>query len=295
MALPFRRLFSPRPREEAGPGPRIAVIGDDQARGVAQAMRILAPGARVRFVPTGDLRRAKLAGFDHVFAQPPAAPLAARIPGVHAKEFPVVVFTAFHPDVVRLEGISSPLGADHSAIALFGHRRGLSAEAILRLYREDVFARLGYLEAWDDAAAALIASGRAVGLDLADDLLRWSRRGLFMHGIDRPRVFVLADIAARLLREAGLPLRGVPVEAYGPDPLVDGPVWPVYPALATLYGIPGSTAFKRGQRRGEPPVVLGLDAFVAESLALYRRRRPEALRCRRLVEWEASAEICALF
>ena len=116
-----------------------------------------------------------------------------------------------------------------------------------------------------------------------------------MHGIDRPRGFVLADIAARLLREAGLPVRRVPVEAYGPDPLVDGPVWPVYPALATLYGVPGSTMFKRGQRRGEPPVVLDLDAFVAESLALYRTRRPEALHCPRLVEWEASPEIQALF
>jgi hypothetical protein len=290
LPLSFRRLFARRPREEeAGAGPRIAVVGDEQARGVAEAMRILATGARVRFIAKGDLGRGAITGFDHVFAQPhlPEPP--------RARLFPKVVFTAFHPDAVRIDGVPSPVGADHSAIALFGHRRGLNAEAIVRLYREDVFSRLGYLDAWDGAAAALVASGRAVGLDFADDLLRWARRGLFMHGIDRPRGFVLADIAARLLREAGLPVRRVPVEAYGPDPLVDGPVWPVYPALATLYGVPGSTMFKRGQRRGEPPVVLDLDAFVAESLALYRTRRPEALHCPRLVEWEASPEIQALF
>lgn len=271
------------------------VVGDDQARGVAEAMRILAAGATVQYVPTRDRRRGTLAGFDHVFAQPLAADVAARSPGVSPRTFPVIVFTAFHPDVVRIAGVPSPVGTDHSAIALFGHRRGLSAEAILRLYREDVFSRLGYFDAWDGAAAALIASGRALGFDLADDLLRWSRRGLFMHGIDRPHFFVLADLAARLLREAGLSIRNVPVEAYGPDPLLDGPVWPVYPALATLYGVPGSTAFKRGPRRGGSPAAIGLDAFVGESLALYRARRPEALRCRRLVDWEAAPEIRALF
>lgn len=290
MPLSLRRLLPRRARSEAaGSGPRVAVVGDEQARGVAEAMRILAPGIGVRFIQPSDLGRSALAGFDHVFAQP----RLAQAP--RARPFPRIVFTAFHPDAVRVEGVPSPLGADHSAIALFGHRRGLGAEAIVRLFREEVFSRLGYLDAWNGAAAALIASGRAVGFDFADDLPRWARRGLFMHAIDRPRLFVLADIAARLLREVGLPLRSVPVEAYGPDPLVEGPVWPVYPALATLYGVPGSTAFKRGQRRGEPPTVLDLDAFVAESLALYRTRRPEALRCPRLVEWEASSDIRALF
>lgn len=295
MPLSLRRLLPRRPRDEAaGTGPRIAVVGDEQARGVAEAMRILAAGARVRFVPASDLARTRT-GFDHVFAQPLAADLASRVAGGSPRTFPRIVFTAFHPDAVRLEGVPSPLGADHSAIALFGHRRGLSAAAIVRLYREAVLARLGYLEAWDGAAAALAAAGRAAGFDLAADLPRWARRGLFMHGIDRPHAFVLADIADRLLREAGLPRRRVPAEAYGPDPLVEGPVWPVYPALATLYGVPGSTAFKRGQTRGAPPAVLDLDAFVAESLTLYRTRRPAALTCRRLTEWEASPEIRALF
>ena len=324
MALSLRRLFArgarSRPADGEGSGPRIAVIGNCQARGVAEALRLLAPGARVRLIPMGEFGRrqrsldafaADLATCDHVFTQPfPAGffpeggseGLLERLP--RARLFPAIVFTAFHPDAVYVGDLASlahsrlapsPLGTYHSAIALYGYLRGFSAEATLALYREDVFARLGYLDAWDEAAADLIGASRAIGFDLSAELLRWSRTGLFMHNINHPRLSVLGDIAARLLREAGIAPRAVAVEAYAPDALLDDPIWPVYPAVATLYGVPGSLVFKRRQRGAAPPSVLGLDAFVHESFALYRRQRRESLTCHRVTHWANVPEIGALF
>lgn len=319
-ALPRPRIRRRAAEDGNLNGPVIAVIGNCQARGVADAVRILAPGARVRLIPMATLGQrdrsldafaAGLAACDHVFSQPfPAGffaegdseALRARLPRMRL--FPSIVFTAFHPDAVyvgdltsvaRVKLVPSPLGTYHSAITLFGFLQGLPQERIVGLFRADVFSRLGYLDAWDLAAADLIASSRAIGFDLSGDLLRWSRDGLFMHNINHPRLSVLGDVAARLLREAGLAPRPAAVEAYAPDALLDDAIWPVYPAVATLYGVPGSTVFKRRQRRNAPPEMLGLDAFVAESLALYRGQPRETLTCHRVEHWRGVPEIVSLF
>ncbi len=329
MALRLSRLLAAVPRSwtgRRGPdeiglnGPRIAVIGNCQAKGVAEAVRILAPGARVRLIPMSTLGRggqgldafaATLKACDHVFSQPfPAGffpeggsdALRERLPRMRL--FPSIVFTAFHPDAVyvgdlasvaRVKLVPSPLGSYHSAITLFGFLKGLPQERIVGLFREAVFSQLGYLDAWDLAAADLIASSRAISFDLSDDLLRWSRGGQFMHNINHPRLSVLGDIAERLLREAGIAPRSVAVEAYAPDALLDDAIWPVYPPVAILYGVAGSTVFKRRQRRGAAPETLGLDAFVAESLAIYRAQPRETLTCHRIEHWAASPEIRTLF
>ncbi|GJE70053.1 WcbI family polysaccharide biosynthesis putative acetyltransferase [Methylorubrum podarium] len=296
------------------------MIGNCQAKGVAEALRILLPGARVRLIPMSTLGRraggldafaATLGDCDHVFCQPfPAGffpeggseALRARLPRMRL--FPAIVFTAFHPDAVyvgdlasvaRVRLVPSPLGTYHSAITLFGFLQGLPRERIVGLFREEVFSRLGYLDAWDLAAADLIASSRAIGFDLSGELLRWSRGGLFMHNINHPRLSVLGDVAERLLREAGLAPRSVAVEAYAPDALLDDPIWPVYPPVATLYGVAGSTVFKRRQRRGAAPETLSLDAFVAESLAIYRDQPWESLTCHRVEHWRSLPDVRALF
>lgn len=296
------------------------MIGNCQAKGVAEALRILLPGARVRLIPMSTLGRraggldafaATLGDCDHVFCQPfPAGffpeggseALRARLPRMRL--FPAIVFTAFHPDAVyvgdlasvaRVRLVPSPLGTYHSAITLFGFLQGLPRERIVGLFREEVFSRLGYLDAWELAAADLIASSRAIGFDLSGELLRWSRGGLFMHNINHPRLSVLGDIAARLLREAGLAPRSVAVEAYAPDALLDDPIWPVYPPVATLYGVAGSTVFKRRQRRGAAPETLSLNAFVAESLAIYRDQPRESLTCHRVEHWRGLPDVRALF
>ena len=306
----------PDPRRD---GPRIVVIGNCQARGVARALSVLAPSARVELVAMGrlgkDWRTVQafadgLQACDHVFSQPiPAGyfpdggseELVGLLP--QARIFPAIVFAAFHPDLVYVGDLGaagsrlvpSPLHTYHSAMVLFGHLRGLEPARIAALFREEVFAALGYLDVWPVAADDLAAAGRSVGFDLAPEFLRWSRRGAFMHAINHPKLFVLADIAARLAREVGLTPAEVAVEAYLGDDLLDDAIWPIYPPIAAIYGLPGSYLFKRRGKAGEPPSLLGLEGFVAESLAIYRDTGPDQLRSHRTDHWDGQPEIRALF
>lgn len=309
--LPWTSTAARRPAPGRD-GPRIAVVGNCQARGVVRSLGILLPDARVTLFPAslpGKARRG-LRGYDHVFAQPLAgqapdaggrdAPLG--LPG--ARPFPAIVFSAFHPDMIYVGDLGakaesalvpSPLHSYHSAIVLFGYLRGLSAERIAGLFREDTFAFLGYLDTWPLAVDDLAASSKAVGFDLSAEIPRWSRRGAFMHTINHPKLFVLADIAARLAREAGLAPATLSVEAYLTDDLLNDAIWPIYPPVADAYGLHGSYLFKRRSTAGAVPSLLDLDGFVAESLAIYRTMPAGRLTCHRIEHWSGVPEIRAYF
>ncbi len=299
--------------------PRIAVIGNCQAEGVARSLRLLLPGAEVETILVAGLARrfgtidrlaSHLRSADHVFSHffpegfVPGGnvhALAERVPRLRL--FPTILFAGFHPDLVHVGDeaslrlsrlVPSPIGPYHSAIALQAFRRGLSVAATLRLYDGAVFERLGYFGLWQAGADYLLRTARDVGFGLDREFALWCRGGVFMHVINHPRLHVLGDIARRLAREAGLDPLDIAVEAYAPDGLVSESVWPVLPAIAERYGLAGSTLFK-GDGRRAPPRLLDLPEFVAESFALYARHRPEDLACARVAAWEADREIGALF
>lgn len=295
------------------------MIGNCQANGVAQSLRLLLPAAEVetillaglgrRFATVDRLAR-HLQGADLVFshffpdgfvAGGNVHALSERVPALRL--FPTILFSGFHPDLVHVGDeaslrlsrlVPSPVGAYHSAIALQAFRRGLSLEAALRLFSATVFERLGYFDHWETSAAYLLRSANDVGFGLDREFATWSRGGTFMHVINHPRLTVLADIARRLAREAGCEPLDIAIEAYAPDTLAAEPVWPVLPAIAERYGVAASTLFKGDGRRG-PPCLLDLPDFVAESFALYARHRPQDLRCTRLTAWESDPGIGAIF
>ncbi len=301
-------------------GPRIAVIGNCQAEGIAQALRLLLPSARVDLLPVASLSRnhetldrlrEHLTGCDHVFSQffPDGF-----VPGgnVHAlaagdrryRLFPTILFPGFHPDMVHVGDVAalsasrlvpSPVGPYHSAIALCAYLEGLDVAATLALFRDTVFARLGYYEAWADATTYLTGSARDIGFPLEREIAVWSRRGCFMHVLNHPKLFVLGDIARRLAREAGLAPLDIRIEDYLADDLAADAVWPLYPDIAARYGLPGATLFKRKGRPGAVPVLYDLPAFVARSFAIYARQSAEALACGRVAAWRSNPEVLALF
>lgn len=316
-ATPWRA----KPVDEAvRDGPRIAVLGNCQARGVAQAMRLFAPNSPVLFVPMGTLARdhghidallSTFAGCDHVFSQVFPAGL---IPGgdidtLRRHEprtvlFPTIVFSAFHPDMVyagRVEDLSalklarSPLGQYHSAIALCAHRLGLTAPQAARLFREDAFRHLGYLDQWEPAVREMVGGGASVGFGLEREMSRWGRRGAFMHVINHPKAFVIGDIARRLLAESGFAPEPVEIEDYLGDELARDVVWPVYPPIAEVYGIAGSYLFKTKPRGDAFPILYDLPGFLAASFALYDAADPADLACARVEAWIGVPEIVALF
>ncbi|KQT90631.1 hypothetical protein ASG59_01780 [Methylobacterium sp. Leaf466] len=302
-----------------GHGPSFAVIGNCQARGIAQAIRLLRPGSPVTYIPMGTLRRRygtvealaeQIAGHAHVYSQfvppdlIPGGTDALRVLDPRIVRFPTLVFQAYHPDMVyagpmtTLAGMKlapSPLGFYHSAIALFAYRLGLDAGQTVRLYREDVFRRLGYLAGWDDAVRDLLANADGVGFPLGADLVRWARRGAFMHLLNHPKAFVLGDIARRLVMESGLTPEPVAVEDYLGDDLARDVVWPIYPPIAEAYGLTGSYLFKARPRGEAFPTLYDLRGFIDASFALYARQAPADIACHRVETWLGMPEIVETF
>jgi len=296
------------------------VVGNCQATGVAQALSVLLPEARVEAVLVANLRQEfgdmdrlvrRLERCEHVFshffpegflAGGNAHTLMDRVPRMRL--FPTVVFPAFHPDLVyvgdlkslRRSGlVASPIGSSHSAIALCAYLEGLDLAATLKLYTDAVFERLGYYDLWGEGTEFLLRTARDVEFDLSADLARWTRRGCFMHVINHPKLHVLGDLARRLAREAGYVPLDLRVEDYLADALLEEEVWPVHGAIAERYGIPASEPYRGKSRPGAAPVLFDRESFVTESFAIYARRPPEELVCARISAWRGNRDIRAVF
>ena len=283
-------------------------------------MRLLAPNCPVRYLPMGTLRRDHghidglirvVQAHDHVFSQVfpagliPGGDIATlRAGDPRLKLFPSIVFSAFHPDMVYVGQASdlaalklapSPMGQYHSAIALCAHRLGLDAGRTRTLFREDVFARLGYLDHWDPAVHELVASAAATGFGLDREVARWARRGAFMHVMNHPKAFVVGDIARRLLAESGFSPEPVEIEDYLGDELAQDVVWPIYPAIAEHFGLTGSYLFKVKPLGDGFPKLYDLAGFIAASFSIYDAMQAADLACARVEAWLAAPEIVGLF
>lgn len=266
----YRHLIEPRLAELTGrksrlTGPRIAVIGNCQSFGLAYAMKLLLPAARVEhFSAIGktyadiELLAKTLATYDHVFSH---EFLSGQVRGGGSQELcalldkvvmvPAVTFAAFHPDLVYLLDATrghaptiGPVGPYHSAIAVLAFRRGLLLEEAHALFNHNVYEALGYYDVWNAAAQEFIDYSKRFDLDLSAELMNWSRRGVFMYSLVHPKSFVLFDIAKRLLAKEGLQVPSINLEYYTIDDLSRAEIFPVYPPIAERFGVPGSYTFK---------------------------------------------------
>lgn len=282
------RLFRGKPA-----GPRIAIVGNCQGAGVAYGLSLLIPEAGIDFyevhprtLTSVDRLAAILKSYDLAFCGDfprgflrggDADALRERLPALG--RFPVIAFAGFHPDLIALQrtpgrprNVIGPMGPYHSAIVLFAYRAGLSADQAEALFDGLAFQLLGYFETWDPACAALLDYGRSMGIDLSRDLIRWTRRGCFMHTVNHPKPHVLFDIARIILARAGIAAPDIEFDDFVRDPLAAGQVWPVYGPIAESLGLKGSYLFKQadaGRRRGG---FLGLRQFIAGSYKTYGRR-----------------------
>jgi len=301
--------------------PRISLLGNCQAKMLARILKFLAPAVEViRFpfhelasrLPTREEVFRELARFDLVYSQPFGPGLHPAVDGLMLQErfrscfyfYPVVEFNAFHPDCVYIvrrdphEFAKSPIGDYHSAIAFLGHSLGFTAERTLSLFTAEVFERLGYFRFWKVSEEVLLQQGRAIGFPLEPIYRSWVRRCPFMHSVNHPRLFVLADIARTLLRQSGSeavpsgPCRGN-VENYFPDVGLFEAVWPIYPEIAEAMGLEGAYIFKSGcWLTGDlDDPFLTLRQFVERSYEFYRKEKPGALKCPRIEEWDRNAPL----
>lgn len=297
-------------RQRSTGSPRILVIGVCQGAAISRAIRFLVPEAEVTFISSFKVRRifprmrdllAEADQYDHVFSNIylPSFRDGGNIETLRAHPravlIPTIVFSAFHPDLVnigvldsaKLTGfISGPMGHAHSALALFGYRAGLTPEQTLRLYAEPVYQRLGYFAGWEASVAHLRFLGRQANYDLDSLLVRWARRGCFMHADNHIKMHVAADLARGLLEKAGIRYDTCDLDAYLPDDLGAFGCWPVYPEIGAFYGVPGSALFLKAQTpRTGPAKTMTLSTFVTKSFASFSKHPPERLACSKVQKW----------
>lgn len=193
---------------------------------------------------------------------------------------PTIWFPAFHPDqtpiLLRRGGeLEGAVGPYHSKICVWGWTHGFDDEAVLSCFRPDVFAALGYFEAWAPATAELRGIFEPTDVDFARWFLPLGRRGAFMLTNNHPRLDALVQLA-RLVAEqldADPELVRYGWEQVLPDGLLaSSVVWPLYPSVADVVDLPGAYVWRLAS--GE---LIDLPTFVTRSLASYASLDPADL------------------
>lgn len=280
----------------------IAILGNCQIGGIEKAINLATADLKPKsfflasLAATYDKPRfvAEMKGFDLIYAHPSNDPQfgteALREAGLQVREMPVIAFPAFHPDMVYaqrklpdggVEIMKSPVGDNHSALALYGHHLGLNPEQIARLFCAEAYQAVGFFDAWSPAWEELAAAGDRAGLPLQSMMLSWARRGIFMHTLNHPRVFVLADIARAIAKKEGCRLRTGSSDAYLVDDLITSTVWPVYPEIAARMSLEGSMLFKRAQITE----FYDLEEMIRESVTIYDHAGRDNIQCWRFDLW----------
>lgn len=203
---------------------------------------------------------------------------------------PAIAFPAYHPDLVYVVHSSGkrfsegPLSDYNSSLALYGWRKGMGTTQVLELFTEEVYGKLGFFEYWESSRDTLLKNAEILDYSLKESFNAWTRRGCFMHSINHPKYFALADLARMVLRRLGIGIWPIG-EEFIYDHFVDGPVWPVYPEIGRRLGIEGHYLFKQrksAQVPEKPVKVLDLEEFVRQSLEAFSRYDKKDLVCDRL-------------
>ncbi len=154
---------------------------------------------------------------------------------------PLLQFDAFHPDMS--DAINTRTGVSsrqkyNSKIGVCAFRRGLSPAGGARLFRKDVFGRLGYFDYWDDSVLEL--KSRFDASDLAGDFETFYRKvkrtGLFMHTPSHPTALALSILAKLIARRLGAQV-DLDQQINTQDFLIKLR-WPTYPEIAEALAVP---------------------------------------------------------
>ncbi|MEZ5177726.1 MAG: WcbI family polysaccharide biosynthesis putative acetyltransferase [Acidimicrobiales bacterium] len=190
---------------------------------------------------------------------------------------PTVWFPAFHPDhtplLLRRGGeLEGAVGPYHSKICAWGWTHGFSVDDVLSCFRPDVFAGLGYFDAWAPAVAELRGIFEPTDVDFAGWFLPLGRRGAFMLTNNHPRIDALVQLArsVAVLLDADPELVRYGWEQVLPDGLLaSSVVWPLYPAVADVLDLPGAYVWRLAS--GE---LIDLPTFVGRCMDRYASLDP---------------------
>ncbi len=267
-----------------GGGSDLLVTSGCQSAAIAAALGGMLPGHRVMATPTPeaeDVLMGALGGAAVWATSLPEADVAARMQATGSRarvvRIPLVYFPAFHPDILHIAGpdgrpLRSAAGPMSSALVLWGWKRGASEDEIRSWFRPEIYAALGYTALWDSSLELLREIFATSDLDLSRWLLALAPQGVFMLIDNHPTVGALVGLARLVGEQLGADPALVAVDwaRLVPDGLLaTSTVWPVYPGVAETLGVVGGHVWRADNGR-----LLGLDAFVSETLAGYRHLDP---------------------
>ena len=257
------------------------LIFNCQADGLANSLGLLDPGIEVthfdpeRFAVHRDAVMNQLDRYERILV----APFMERQFNLNfgtrdnVWRVPHLLFFGYHPDLchISLAGdfFRGPLGHFHSTLAYAAFRNGIDETSAAKLFREEVFAALGYFNAWDAERETLLQAFRHSGFALEDAFARWSSAGPFMHTPNHPKIECLHDIAKIILLRAGREIVQSGIVPH--DNLTGGPVFPVYPEIGTRLGVVGNYQFKPGGGYR----LMDLENYLAACFRIYREHPAE--------------------
>jgi hypothetical protein len=193
---------------------------------------------------------------------------------------PEIFFDAFHPDMTYFLDkdkniIESPIGHYHSKIAMWGFVRGKKTSEIIDYFQFKNFEQLGYTNRYVSSIESMKNQFETSDLkfDIMNEII-YSRE-IFMHTFNHPKQLILSRIAEKIC----LDLDYIPALDYkeytevSSDILFNsGPIYPVFPSVANLFGNEGSTKFRK--QDGE---ILSLEHFIEKSYQIYQKLNPQSI------------------
>jgi hypothetical protein len=271
---------------------RIVVSAYCQTGGLAAALQRIFPAAELHAVPVLDSVRdqrglAKLIRSADAWVNCQGedggrwAELAAANPRLRYVDVPLIEFRAFHPDMCS--AYDSRTGQNcrqkySSRIGVWAYHAGIEPAAAVRLFDEDSFARLGYLDCWSESVDILQERFRRCGLagDFERFYLKVKRSGQFMHTSTHPRTVALIALAKIAAQRLGAADAALDREIVIPDGL-DYLRWPVYPEIASTLGV-ASTGYVWKMKQATLPDDLFLDGIEAFLEYCFRHYREQGIR-----------------
>ncbi|MGD9658698.1 MAG: WcbI family polysaccharide biosynthesis putative acetyltransferase, partial [Methylocystis sp.] len=149
----------------------------------------------------------------------------------------------------------------------------------------------------NDASRELLDTTRdRFDIDLSNELMNWSRRGVFMYSTVHPMSFTLFDLSKKLFEKIGLKFRTVNFNYYDIHDLARSEIFPIYPPIAKRYGAQGGYMFKLQNHHLATTVgdFLTLPQYIASCYKIYGKHDPAKLSNPRVDAWLADEETTGL-
>ncbi len=235
---------------QPGTHPRIAIVGNCQAYGVADCLRRMYPSAWLAAYSWLDFATThqrsalmkELSTYDIVLSHEEnkywkADP--ATFPAKRLVKFPRLAFTGFQPDLLPFGKVHFPrphsFSGWHSQIILGGWRLGISTERVEDLFNSYVYGALGYFDEFGLAMAFQSEEFETSGVRVT------LPSGPFMHVPNHPNMAAIWAVSEGVC--AALGVRPEPSEPPS-DQQARRTVWPLYPEIGKRLGQDGSLVFQ---------------------------------------------------